>query len=152
MIQKTAEATRFIIIRLYIRLNGMVDRAYLMRYLTVDIKRSISGKCSFLDAQFRFIPRVVIYLRSVSNLLLVCIYVILKPHFRYRLFTCMILSTMVSMFRFLIVIPVANMTCRDMVLRKPITLMRMSSKTFLNSLYLSRIILGTLVILTGSTC
>ena len=44
------EATRCTIISLHIRLNGMVARADLTRYLTVRMKRSISGTCSFLDA------------------------------------------------------------------------------------------------------
>ena len=77
--QKMAEATRCTIMRLDIRLNGMVDRADLTRSLTVRMKRSISGTCPFLDAQFRFMPRAVIYLRSVSNSQSVCTCVILKP-------------------------------------------------------------------------
>ena len=42
--------------------------------------------------------------------------VILKPRCRYNLCTCVIPSTMCSTFRFFIILPVANMMCRDMVL------------------------------------
>ena len=81
-----------------------------------------------LDAQFGFISRAVIYLRSVSNSQLACICVILKPRCRYNLCTCVIPSTMYSIFRFLIIIPVTKMMCRDMVLRKPILLICMRSQ------------------------
>ena len=59
LIPKMAEATGFTIISLDIRLNRMVAQADLARSLTVCVKRSISGTCSFLDAQFRFMPREV---------------------------------------------------------------------------------------------
>ena len=45
--QKMAEATRCTIIRLDIRLNGIVAWADLTRSLTVRMKRSISGTYSF---------------------------------------------------------------------------------------------------------
>ena len=64
LIQKTAEATICTIISLDIRLNGVVARADLTRSLTVRMKRSISGAYSFLDGQFRFMPRAVMSLRS----------------------------------------------------------------------------------------
>ena len=67
LIPKMAEATRCTIISLDIRLNGMVAQADLTCSLTARMKRSISGTCSFLDAQFRFMPRAVISLRSGSN-------------------------------------------------------------------------------------
>ena len=67
LIQKMAEATRCTIISLDISLNGMVARSGLMRSLTVRMKRSISGTFSFLDAQFRFMPREVISLNSGTN-------------------------------------------------------------------------------------
>ena len=66
-IQKTEEATRSTIISLDICLNGMVDRADLTRSLTVRMKSSISGTCYFLDAQFKFMLRAVIYLCSGLN-------------------------------------------------------------------------------------
>ena len=56
--QKMAEATRFTIISLDIHL------ADLKLSLRVRMKRSISGTCLFLDAQFRFMPREVMSLRS----------------------------------------------------------------------------------------
>ena len=65
--QKMAEATRCTIISLGICLNGMVARADLTRSLTVRMKRSISGTCSFLDAKFSFMPRTVVSLCSGSN-------------------------------------------------------------------------------------
>ena len=61
--QKMSEATICTIISLGIRLNGMVAWVDLTRSLTVQIKRSISGTCSFLDAHFRFMPIAVISLR-----------------------------------------------------------------------------------------
>ena len=151
LIQKMAYATRCTIISLDIRLNGMVDRADLTRSLTVRMKRSISGTCYFLDAQFRFMPRAVISLRSGSNSQSVCMCVILKPICGYNLCTCVIPSTICSTFRFLIILPVAKMMCRDRVLRNQIPLMYMRSHQMVTSLYLSRMVLETLFILTGST-
>ena len=152
LIQKMTDATRCTIIRLDIRLNGMMTRADLTRSLTVRMKRSISGTCYFLDAQFRFMPREVISLRSGSNSKSVCMCVILKPVCRYNLCICVIPSAMCSTFWFLIILPVANMMCRDMVLRKLIPLMCMRSQQMVTFLYLSWMVLVTLVILTCSTC
>ena len=130
----------------------MADRAGLTRSLTVQIKCSISGTCYFLCAQFRFIPRSVISVHSGSNHLSEFMRVILNPHFRYNLCTCVIPSAMFLIFRFLIILPVSNIMCRDTVLRKPILFMCMRSQKILTYLYLARMVLGTLVILTGSTC
>ena len=107
--QKMSEATRYTIMSLDISSNGMVAWADLTRSLMVRTKRSISGTCYFLDAQFRFMPRAVISLRSVSNSQSVCICVILKLRCRYNLCTCVIISAMFSNFRFLIILPVENM-------------------------------------------
>ena len=65
--QKTEEAKRCNITSLDIRLNDMVNRADLTRSLTAQMKRSISGTYYFLDANFRFMPREFISLRSGSN-------------------------------------------------------------------------------------
>ena len=67
LIQKMLEAIRCTIIRLYISFNGMVYWTDMTRSLTVQTKRSISGICYFLDAQFRFIPRALISLHSGLN-------------------------------------------------------------------------------------
>ena len=152
LIQKMPEATRCTIINLDIRLNGMVAQADLTRSLTVRMKLSISGTCSFLDAQFRFMPRAVISLRSGSNSQSVCMCVILKARCGYNLCTSVIPYTMCSTFRSLIIITMANMMCRDMVLRKPISLIYMRSQQMVTSLYLSSMVLVTLFILMGSTC
>ena len=60
MSEKMTEATRFTIISLDIRLNGMVAQADMTRFLTVRMKLSISGACSFLGEQFRFILTALI--------------------------------------------------------------------------------------------
>ena len=98
--QKLAEATRCTIISLDTHLNGMAARRDLTRSLTVRIKRSISGTCSFLDEQFRFIPTAVISLSSGSKYLSPFMCVILKPHCRYNLCNCVIPSAMFLIFRF----------------------------------------------------
>ena len=105
-----------------------------------------------MDAQFRVIPRAVIYLRSGSNSQPVCICVILKPRCRYNLCTCVIPYAMLLIFRVLIILPVAKIMCCEMVLRKTIPLLCMRSQQMVNSFYLSRMVLGTLVFLTGSIC
>ena len=97
-------------------------------------------------------PRGVIYLRSGSNSQSVFICVILKPLCRYNLCTCVIPSSMLSTFWFLSILSVANMMCPDMVLRNTIPFMCMRSQQMVTFLYLSRMVLGTLVILIGSTC
>ena len=160
-----SESTRCTIISLDIRLNSMLDWAHLTRSLMARMKHSILGSCSFLCARFRFIPRMVISLHSGSNSLSVCICVILKSRYSYNLCTCVIPSTLFSVLRFLVILPVANIMCRYIVLRKPIPLVCMSnmmchyielrkpiplvcikSKQMVNSLYLSGMVLGTLVI------
>ena len=113
--QKMEEATRCTIMSLDIRVNSMVDQAGLTRSLTDRMKRSISGTCSFLDAQFRFMPRAFISLFIGLNSQSVCLSVILKPQCRYNLCTCVIPSAMCSTFRFFIILPVANIMCRDTV-------------------------------------
>ena len=148
--QKVVEATRCNIMSLDIRLNGMVAWTELTCSLTVWMKSSISGTCSFLDTQFWFIPRAFVSLCSGLNSQSVCICVILKPRCRYSLCTCVIPSPMFSNFQFLIILPVVNMTFPDMVLSKPIPLMFMRSHQTVTSLYLSRMVLGTLVIFMGS--
>ena len=152
LIKKISEATRCTIMILDICLNGMVDRVDMSCYLIVRMKCSISGTCCFLDAQFRFMPGAVINLRSSSNSQSVCIYVKLKPLCMYNLCTCMVPSTMFSIFRFLIILPLANMIIRDMVLMKTITLMCMRSHQKVTQNYLSRRVWWTHVILTGSMC
>ena len=117
-------------------LNGIADRTDLARSLTVRIKCSISWTCSFLDAQFRFIPRAVISLYSGSNSLSAHILVILKPRCRYNLCTSVIPSAMLLIFWFCIILPVANMMCHNMVLMKPIPLMCMGPQKIVTYLYL----------------
>ena len=147
-----AEAPRYISISLDNIFNSMVDQVYLTRFLTVQMKRSISGTCSFLGAQFKFLHRDVSSLCSDSNSQSVCMFVVLKPCCRYNLCTCVITSAMFYFFRFLIILPVAKMTFRDIVLRNPIPLVYMRSQQMVTPLYWSRMVLGTHVILTGSTC
>ena len=152
LIQNMGEATRFTIIILYIRLSGVVDQAGLTHSLTVQMNHSISGTCSFLDAQFSFISRSVIYLHSGLSQLPACICEIFNPCCKYNLFTCVIPSAMFLIFRILIILPVANMMCHVMVLRKPIPLICMRSQKMVISLYSSRMVLGSIGILKGSTC
>ena len=86
--QNMADVTRFTIISLDIIVNGMAARADLARSLTVQMKCSISGTCSFLGAHFRFIHKEAIFLRSGSRSLSACIFVILRLRCRYNLCTC----------------------------------------------------------------
>ena len=151
-IQNMVYATRYTIIILDNHLNGMADRADLTRSLTVRMKRSILGTCSFLDTQLRFIPRSVTYVRSGYNSLSECMWLILKSRCRYNLCTSVIPSIMFLIFQFFTIIPVVNMMCHDMVLRKPIPVKCMSSYQMVIFFYLSRMVLGILGILTGSTC
>ena len=104
-----AEAKICTIISLYTSLNGMAARVDMTCYLTVRMKCSISGTCSFLDAHLRFIPRSVISLNIGPKLLSACMRVILIPRCRYNLCTCVIPSAMLFIFRFLIILPVENM-------------------------------------------
>ena len=121
------------------------------RYLTVWSNRSISGACSFLDAQFKDIMRSAISARTDSNSLSACLIVILNPHCRYSLWTCLIPSSLFFIFRFLIILPVENIRCRDMLFRKPMPLICMRSHHRATLLYLSRITLGTFGTVIGST-
>ena len=97
--QKIAVSTIWIIIDLEIRLKGMADREYLTSSLKVRLNCSIPGKCSFLEAQFRYMPISAIYPRSGSNSLSACIQVILKPRCRYSLLTYLITSSIFFIFR-----------------------------------------------------
>ena len=130
----------------------MDARAYRTHYFTVSLNRSISGNCSFLDAQFRDILRSAIYAHRGSNLLSACMRVILKPCCRYSLWTCLIPYLVFFIFRFLIILPVTNIMCQDMVFGKPMVLMCMRSQHSLSFLYLPRMPLGVLGNMTGSTC
>ena len=123
MSQKMAEAKRCTIISLYNHLNGMMAWTDLTRSSTIRMKHSVSGTYYFLEEQFRFMPRAVISLHGGTNSQSVCICVILKPRCRYNLCTCMIPYEMFSIFLYLIILPAANMMCRDMVLRNPSPLM-----------------------------
>ena len=62
-----AEAKRCTIISLDNSSNGMAAQVDPMRSLTVRMKLSISGTCSFLDTKFRFIHKEVIFVRSGLN-------------------------------------------------------------------------------------
>ena len=144
--------TKLTIINLDIHLKGIAARADRTHSLTVQFNFSISSTCSFFDAKFRNIPRSAIYNFRGSNSLSACICVILKPRFRYSLWTCLIPSQMFFIFRFLIILPVANIMCQDMVFRKKIPLMCMRSQHRGIFLYLSRMPLGKFGIMIGSTC
>ena len=58
--ENMAEVSRCTIISLDHCLHDMTARADLTRPLTVRMKHSISGTCSFLDVHLSFIPRAVI--------------------------------------------------------------------------------------------
>ena len=68
----------------------MASKDNMTRSLMVQKKHSILGTYYFLGAQFRFMPRAFVYMRVGSNLLLECMHVILKPCYRYNLFTYVI--------------------------------------------------------------
>ena len=78
--------------------------------------------------------------------------VILKPCCRYSLWDCLIPSSLLFMFRFLITIYVANIMCQYMVSRKTMPLMCMGSHHRVNLLYLSNIPLGKFGTMIVSTC
>ena len=120
--QKIAVTKRWTIISLDIHLKIMHDWEDRTRSLTLQLKRIISVTCSFLDMQFMDMTGSAISAHSSWNLLSACIRVVFKPHFRYSLLTCLIISTMFSIFRFLIILPVENILCRYMVFRNPISL------------------------------
>ena len=86
-----------------------------MHSLTFRLNCSISGTCYFLGAQFRDMPMSAISAHSSSNSLSACIRVILEPHYRYSLLTCLIPSSIFFIFLFLIIIPVANIIYQDIV-------------------------------------
>ena len=65
--QKIAEATRWTIINLEISLKGMTAKVDRARYFMLQLNRSISGTCYFLDDQFRDMPRSAISARRGSN-------------------------------------------------------------------------------------
>ena len=76
----------------------------------------------------------------------------LKPCCRYSWWTCLIKYSMLFIFLFLIILTVANIMCQDMVFRNLIPFMCMRSQHTVTLLYLSRMPLGTLGIMIGSTC
>ena len=130
----------------------MADREDQTYSLTVWFNRSISGTCSFLDAQFRDIPISSIYAHRGSNSLSACLRVIFKTSCMYSLFTCLITSSMFFNFLFLIILPVENIMCQDMVFMNPIPLMCMRSQHMVTFLYLSRMLLCKFGTMLGSTC
>ena len=130
----------------------MTAQADQTRSLAVWFNRSISGTCSFLDAQFRGMPISAIYAHRGSNSLSACLRVVLKTSFSYSLLTCLIPYSMFFTFLFLIILPVANIMCQDMVFRNPIPLMCMRSQHRVNFLYLSRMLLCKFGTMIGSTC
>ena len=94
----------------------------------IRLNHPISGKCSFLDAQFRDIPRSIISAHRGSKLLVACIHMILRPRWRYSLWTYLITLSMFFSFPFLTILPVANIMRWDMVFRNPIPFMCMRSQ------------------------
>ena len=101
-------ATWWTAINLEISLKVMHNWAYLTCFLMAWLNCSISGIFSSLDAQFRDMPRLAVSSRTGLNLLSECIHVILKPCCRYSFWTCLNSSSMLFIFRFLIILPVAN--------------------------------------------
>ena len=151
-IKKISAATRWTIIHLEISLKVMAawtDRTF---SLVVWLNHSISGTCYFLDGKFREMPRSSISACSGSNYLSSCKHVILKPCCRYSLLTCLIKSSMFFTFLFLIIIPVANIMCWDIMFRNTIPLMCMRSQHRENLFHLSWMTLGTFGTMIGSTC
>ena len=130
----------------------MADWSDQMRSLMVQFNRSISETCYFLDAQFMDMKRSAISTRRGSNSLPAFIRVILKARFRYSLWDCLIPCSMLFIFRFLIILSVANILCWDMVFRKPILLILMRSQHRDTFLYLSSMTFSTFSIIIGSTC
>ena len=62
--KKIAEATRWTIIHLDISLKGIDSWAEWTRSFTFQLNCSISGACSFLDAQFRDLPFPHVYIKN----------------------------------------------------------------------------------------
>ena len=104
-------------------LKGMAVWADLTRSLTEYLNCSISGTCYLLNEQFRNMTRSSILSCRVSNLLSVCIHVVLRPRCRYVLRTYSNLSIRLFNLRFVIILTVANIICCDMVLINLIPLM-----------------------------
>ena len=129
----------------------MADWADQKHSLNIRLYHSISGKYSFLETKFRGMTRSAIFARIGSDLLSVCIHVILKPRCRYILLNCLITSSMLFNIRFLIIFPAANIMCLYMVFRNPMPLMCMRSHNWVNFLYPSREPLGIFGNMIGST-
>ena len=98
--QKTAGATIWTLIHLEVCLKGIDYREDKTHSLKVQLNHSILGTCYFLDAQLMEIPISAIYVLISLTSLSVCMWVILKPRFRYSLLTCLIPSSTFSIFRF----------------------------------------------------
>ena len=82
-------------------------------------------------------------------------WVILKVLYRYRFLTCLIPSSMLFTFIFLIILTISNITCQDMVLSNTMPLMCMRSQHRATFLYLSRTPLGkfgNMIVSTWCTC
>ena len=122
------------------------------RSFTFRLNRSISGTCSFLDAQFSYIPLSSILTCRGSNSLSACMHVILNLRYRYSLWTCLIPYSMFFICRFLILLTVENMLCWDIVFRKTMSFVCMRSQHRVNFFYLSSMSLCTLGTITGSIC
>ena len=129
----------------------MADRANWTCSLMVWLNCLILVICSFLDAQFRKMPRSSIYACSGSNQLSACIQVILKPHCRYIILTCLNLYSMFFILLFLSILTVENTICQDMVYRNTMPLMCMRSQHRVTFLYLSMIPLDSFGTIMGST-
>ena len=120
-------ATIWTIVYLYICLKDMAAWVYQTRSLVLQLNRSILGTHYFLDAQFRDMRRFTISVHISTNSLSSCLRVILKPHCRYILWTGIIPSSILFIFQFMGIIPVANIVCWDIMFSKPIPLMCMRS-------------------------
>ena len=130
----------------------MADRAYWKCSLTFLLNCSILGTCFFLNVQFREMPRLAISAHCGSNSLSACLRVIFKPRCRYICFTCLVPSSTLFTFRFLIILTVLNIIFRDMVCRNLIPLVWMRSHHRVTFLYLSRIPLYKFDTMIGYTC
>ena len=128
----------------------MADQADWTHSFTVRLNCSISGTCSFLDAQFKDMPISAISAPRCSDLLSSRMRVVFKPSCRYIFCTCLIISSILFIVQLLITLPVTNMMCWYMVFRKPMMLMCMRSQNRLNLCHLSRMSLGEIgTIVTG---
>ena len=104
-------------INLHIFFKGMDAWEDRTHSLTFQLNFSISGTCYFLDAQFRDMPMSAISAHSSPNSLSACIRVILEPHYRYSLLTCLIPSSIFFIFLFLIMLPVEKIMYQGVVFR-----------------------------------